>query len=447
MLAGLRKRLLSPGRAVWLAGVLVPVTVSLLAWFTGAETPRPGEAVLLEVVPALQSPLDRSGELITALMRELELTLRRSGVQVVSAPQADGAVLARLGFTARQAAGRWEGEVTYFDAFVSASRLLAETVQDEFWAAGVACLPPRASRVKWLGDRPEPATVLDFNWPKATSEAAPLTPPSRSARLEGQRAVADALFRALERFRRGEGRDPSRSANPKVAIVIDDFGGDREGVAELLTIRCPLTVAVIPGLRFSTADAEAAQLAGFEVILHLPMEMQSGRPSWYGPDPIMIQSTEEEVRRIVAQALATVPQAVGLNNHLGSRASADLRVMRYLARAAREARLYMFDSRTTAETVLELAAREEGVPAARRQVFLDNVKSPLAIRQAFRQLRERALRDGQAVAVGHVGAGGRVLATILKEMTRELARSGIELVYLSELVSTGTNTLPRSWNN
>lgn len=103
------------------------------------------------------------------------------------------------------------------------------------------------------------------------------------------------------------------SSGGKLAIIIDDFGQNRAGVKEMMSIDRHLTFAVMPFLDFSQSDAETAHKKGYEVIVHLPMEANCGKLSWVGPRPILTGMKSEDVKQIVRDAFESVPYAVGAN--------------------------------------------------------------------------------------------------------------------------------------
>lgn len=219
-------------------------------------------------------------------------------------------------------------------------------------------------------------------------------------------------------------------ASAQVAVIFDDAGGSVEDLEEIIAIGRPVTVAVLPGLRYSKEVAERASAAGLDVFLHLPLEPEdSGRVP--GPGSITTAMSDEEIRAAVRAGLATVPGAVGLNNHMGSRGTADERVMRAVLQVVKERDLIFVDSVTSARSVAAPLAEEMGIPAARRHVFLDNVDAPAAIRAALRRLATIALRRGSAIGIGHAQ---RLTPAVLKEMVAEFERQGIELVPVSVLV-------------
>ncbi len=219
----------------------------------------------------------------------------------------------------------------------------------------------------------------------------------------------------------------------QVAIVLDDAGMHLTELERALGVGRPVALAILPGLPNSQELARRAAAAGLEVLVHLPMEPedvhQAGR---LGPLAVRVEMSEEEISEVVRQALRAVPGAVGLNNHMGSRATRDPRVMRAVLRVVREHGLFFLDSRTTPASSVEQVAREVGVPSLRRAVFLDNDPSPEAVRLQLRRLGEEALRQGSAVGIGHVNRPHT--AEVVAEMVAELERTGVRFVPLRDLV-------------
>ena len=225
-------------------------------------------------------------------------------------------------------------------------------------------------------------------------------------------------------------KEPASTPAGLVAIIFDDAGTHLGQLAPILALGRPVTVAVLPGLPASRAVAERAAAAGLEVLLHLPLEAEeTGRA--LGPGGVTMAMTDEEIAAVVRDSLAAVPGAVGLNGHMGSRATADRRVMAAVLSVARERGLFFVDSRTTPHTVALAVARELGVPAVERTVFLDNEDAPAYIGGQIRQLVEVARMRGWAIGIGHAQ---RMTAEVLRQFLPEFERAGITLVPVSALV-------------
>ncbi len=224
---------------------------------------------------------------------------------------------------------------------------------------------------------------------------------------------------------------PARAGShqPRLAIVIDDLGNDRAQADALFRLSYPLTLSVLPHQSDSGEIAEEAHRRGYQVLLHLPMASTDGE----NDEPIELQSGMDSraVERTFAAMLESVPYAVGVNNHEGSRGTSDPTLMSELMPLLRERKLFFVDSRTTAATVAETAAHNAGIPATSRNVFLDDEQSPGAIRKQFALAVRDAREKGSALAIGHPHPE---TLQVLAEMLPVVERQGITLVFASDLV-------------
>lgn len=223
--------------------------------------------------------------------------------------------------------------------------------------------------------------------------------------------------------------------NPQLAIILDDLGHDRSAAESLLALPFPLTISVLPHLPLSAEVAEEAHRRGDQILLHLPMESDSEGAGSEGatPEPIELRlgMHPDQVESALAGMLETVPHAAGVNNHQGSRATADWELMQTLMPALRERGLFFIDSRTTAVTVAYDAAERSGVRAASRKVFLDDTPTKEAILAQIELAARDARRDGSAIAIGHPHPA--TIAALAEGLPR-LQAQGIRLVFASDLV-------------
>jgi len=227
------------------------------------------------------------------------------------------------------------------------------------------------------------------------------------ARLDGTlagRAVRVVVLGEAPRPRGAAraGRAPREAARGRLAVVLDDAGNSLAAVEALARLPAAVAVAVLPNAPQAVESARELGRQGREVLLHMPMEPLPGHGPGPGDGAIAVGQPAAEVAARLAGALALVPGARGVNNHMGSRATADGATMRALMAALRGRGLYFLDSRTSAASVAADTAREEGIPALRREVFLDLVDEPDAVRRALAEAVARAAADGEAVAIGHV---------------------------------------------
>lgn len=253
--------------------------------------------------------------------------------------------------------------------------------------------------------------------------------------LEGAAGSAAAAGREPEAV------DPPSpiSALKRGSIVIDDFGSDMKGTKEMMELPFHLTVAVMPFLPTTKRDAEWAHKVGHEVIVHLPMEPKHGRQSWLGPGAITTGLSDEEIRKRVNNAIDDVPFAVGMNNHMGSKATGDKRVMAIVLEVCKERGLFFLDSRTNYRSVVPQVAPAIGVKTVANHLFFDDVGTQAHMSKQVNLFRQHLRDHDQCVAIGHVGTSGQNMAAVLKRNYPELAKE-MKLVPLAEVAAVNGMT-------
>ncbi len=220
---------------------------------------------------------------------------------------------------------------------------------------------------------------------------------------------------------------------PVVSLVIDDLGYDRgQAFRKLLELSFPLSVSVIPGLRYSEEAARRADQAGHEVIVHMPMETVDGRLLLSGSVRLMAEMSAVEIKEQFRLAFKQVPMARGMNNHQGSRVTADERMMGLVLKELKARGCFFLDSRTTKYTVCATLAKKTGLPFAERSVFLDNQDYLDAIEQQLVKLEKKALAGKNPVGLGHLR--GNTVEALARFVPRMQAK-GIRLVFVSEVLN------------
>ena len=188
---------------------------------------------------------------------------------------------------------------------------------------------------------------------------------------------------------------------PPVAILIDDIGYRIDADLTALGLAGDYSYAILPHTPHGARFARAAQALARDSLLHLPMEAERGN-AMLGPDALRRGMSANEIGETLAAALTSLPGIIGLNNHMGSRLTADVTAMEALAASvARHRGLFFVDSRTTPLTVAAPSMRARGIATLERDVFLDNVRRPRAIRRQLAALVARAKRHGRALGIAH----------------------------------------------
>ncbi|PHQ69667.1 MAG: hypothetical protein COB93_07505 [Sneathiella sp.] len=193
---------------------------------------------------------------------------------------------------------------------------------------------------------------------------------------------------------------PPLKDKPLIAIVIDDVGLSRKRVDELVKLPALLTLAFLPYAPGLQGKADMARNRGHEVMLHMPMEPTDHHVD-PGPDALLLGLSDEELRRRTRKNLDSFTGYVGVNNHMGSRFTANNDAMAIVLDMMAERGLLFLDSKTTAASVGYRLAVQRGMPSAKRDIFIDNVITEEAILKQLDKIEKVADRKGVAIAIGH----------------------------------------------
>lgn len=217
----------------------------------------------------------------------------------------------------------------------------------------------------------------------------------------------------------------------RIAILLDDLGYNRTTGERALQLPGAVSVAIIPFTPHARALAQSASEQGRDVLIHMPME---------STDPlrrldqggISLAQDEKEIRQRVNAALRAVPNAIGMNNHMGSQITIDPVIMGWVMDEVKDTPLFYIDSMTNPASVARQTAHRYKIPSIRRDVFLDNRTDPAAIDRQFQRLLAIARQKGYAVAIGHPH---KATLRYLEQALPRLDEQGVELVAISTLTA------------
>jgi hypothetical protein len=218
--------------------------------------------------------------------------------------------------------------------------------------------------------------------------------------------------------------------SPRIAVVVDDLGGQREAFDGLREIRRPLTVAVLPARPQSASIARDAARAGMEVLLGLPMEPYRYPEVDPGPGTLLMSMPPAEIQQVVGGHLEGLAAVVGVMNRMGSRLTENRPRMRALLEVLAARRLFLVDAYTSSQSVAFDEAREAGVRAARRQILVDHSGGETGDRARWDEVATWAERRGEVVVVAH---GHPLTVRLLKEYVPRWEARGLRLVPVSQL--------------
>jgi polysaccharide deacetylase 2 family uncharacterized protein YibQ len=229
----------------------------------------------------------------------------------------------------------------------------------------------------------------------------------------------------------------AQTVPPKVAIIIDDIGYQKTDAA-LIQLPHALTFAVMPFAPHGHEMAVLAQSHRKEVMLHMPMEAVALN-HLLGKGALRRGMDKATVQQTIRSAFDNVPQAVGINNHMGSLFTSLPQQMDWAMQVVAERNKYFVDSKTTPKSVGIALSKQYQVRHRSRDVFLDNNKSYRALDQQFTDLMQIAKQHGSAVGIGHPYP--ETLSYLKKNLPR-LKAAGIELVPVSALLDLPEHNKP-----
>src|SRR4030043_44884 len=192
-----------------------------------------------------------------------------------------------------------------------------------------------------------------------------------------------------------------REGLSKIAIVIDDMGYDLDLAIAFMDLDLPLSLSVLPSAPRTVDIVYEANRRGTELLLHLPMEPKDYPDLNPGPGAVLTNMDERRIRKTINNDIDQVPGIRGVNHHMGSKFTERSEKMKIVLRELERHNLFYLDSRTTNLTVAYNLAKDMGVPAARKDVFLDNDLSSKAIRFQMERLLGISRYSGIAIGIGH----------------------------------------------
>jgi polysaccharide deacetylase 2 family uncharacterized protein YibQ len=187
---------------------------------------------------------------------------------------------------------------------------------------------------------------------------------------------------------------------PKVALIFDDMGNSVQDLRGIYSLEIPLTISVIPNLKFSRNIAHVGARSGFSVLIDLPLEpLEKGANS--NPKFISSDLGGWEIDSLLRRYLNFIRIAIGVNTHMGSRATQDRRLMEIISRELKRRNMVFIDSRTSSESVAYEVARQEGLICGYSDGLLDFTGSDDEVNQQLEDLISKAKDKGKIIAIVH----------------------------------------------
>ncbi len=318
-----------------------------------------------------------------------------------------------------------------FDALKSALAALAALAPAQPPVIEATVVPPPAKATPDLAALKAALLAQAATTVAPTPQAVPAPTPAEKPEIVtvALRSVPPLSGLTLPPWQRNAVTARDTAGKPRIALVIDDVGVDYVNSLRAVALPGPVTISLMTYARQIERLADIAHANGNELLIHVPMEPEGFEDP--GPNVLATNLDPAELERRVQWALNRVDGVVGINNHMGSKFTANARGMRVLMDDLAERGYLFLDSRTTGQSVGREAARLAGVPYVARDVFLDNDPSPEVVWKQIEELEATAKRRGSAIAIAHPHPG---TLQVLRAWLPELAKRGYALVPLSALV-------------
>lgn len=224
---------------------------------------------------------------------------------------------------------------------------------------------------------------------------------------------------------------PEEKGHGQLTIVLDDWGYNKTHCKNLQAIQVPLGVAILPELPYSMDVLRCSIAAGKEPMLHLPMEPRTNKDKYPRGYIVTTEMSPKEAKKILVKRLNDFKGIVGVNNHMGSKATEDMSLMTMVLTEVKRRGLFFVDSFTSEQSVCGQAAKTLKMRIGRRDVFLDNRNERAAIEKQFALAGRIAKKDGHALIIGH---DRELTLKIIKEQTEKMLAQGFEFIPVKDYI-------------
>lgn len=188
----------------------------------------------------------------------------------------------------------------------------------------------------------------------------------------------------------------------QLALIIDDVGYDINALRRVLALPYTVTVSILPDAPHAKEAAQMAYQHGVQVMLHMPM--QTTNPKYQNKmehSYLHTKMGEDEFREVFEDALAKVPHAVGINNHMGSALTEDKQSMLWLMKLCKQHNLFFIDSRTSSSSLAAKIAKESGIAWNARDIFLDHSIEAGALQHAWLSALACIKKNDHCIMLAH----------------------------------------------
>jgi len=187
------------------------------------------------------------------------------------------------------------------------------------------------------------------------------------------------------------------TSKPKLAIIIDDVQTASQ-VKAIKRLHLRVTMSFLPP---RPGRPDSAKLAAHEkfYMVHLPLEAMHFSAN--EPHTLHVHDSQQKISARIQEIKHLFPRVAYLNNHTGSKFTANEVAMNRLIFALNANHIHFIDSRTTAKTMAPKVLKNFGLKYVARDVFLDNHTDKQYIVKQIKEAVALAKKRGHAIAIGH----------------------------------------------
>ncbi len=225
-------------------------------------------------------------------------------------------------------------------------------------------------------------------------------------------------------------KENNSSFQPAIALIIDDIGYSIPRARDFLNLNIPITYSVLPRLTHSYNLAVEIHDKGHEIMLHQPMEPFNSHLD-PGPGALFVEYQSQKISRIMEENISIAPYATGVNNHMGSRFTSCGNEISKALRVIKDSDLFFIDSLTSGRSVAYKTAKKLQMPAACRNIFIDNSLEDKSILRQLHKLQIHAKIHGHAIGIGHPFPE---TARAIRRFISNSKHSSISFVHVSDIL-------------
>ncbi len=185
-------------------------------------------------------------------------------------------------------------------------------------------------------------------------------------------------------------------------IIIDDAGMNIEKLNRLLNLKVNnLTLAFLPYSNNLNYQVKLARNFGHDILVHIPMEPENIFVD-PGPNALLTSHSKGELKSKIEWNLSRFDHFVGVNNHMGSKFTSDLRSIQNFFEIIKSEDIIFVDSKTTNNSLAADIAIKFDIPTLERDIFLDNEHNKKYVIMQLNKAEKIAKSKGYVVVIGHL---------------------------------------------